>query len=185
MCNLFGDTLRAAIALFIASSLGCGEKHDSVVCGSLADMSDSEIMFLIGCLPIGATYAEARKIVPNLSELRWEGRPLNRFGLQEATASVAILDHQSELEINFKDSRLYSYLFWVRDLTEKSAESLYNDVVGVYSASYGAPTTTTDAEPGHTYSGSHWCQNGYAAVVGRTDYADRSFVAWGFQNRCP
>ena len=86
----------------------------------LERMRDDEKLLLFERLPLGASSAQVRQLLPALGELKPEGP-----GLTDATVDFDFLGHRTRLEVNFKNEVLYSVNAVVSNLSTERGQAMF------------------------------------------------------------
>lgn len=187
--NIAGASCLMLLAFSIGAS-GCertktaGEKAPPESTWTLQDVThDEDKLLLIRRLPLGLSYAEVRRHVPDLSPVRDEIPPTpGTPHLTEADAPARILNRDSRMEFNFREDSLYAYGYWLEHLTYVTSDSLYRRLQDFYSQRFG-PYLEEKGQPeeGSRSNASYWGAGGFEVVLVNNIYRDHCTLAWSFQ----
>lgn len=149
--------------------------------------TDEEKLLLIRSLPLGISYEDASKRIPDLGELEIEGYSeyLHQQGLAKAFTEMSVFDRQARLELNFENNILYSYYFRLAGLDRDTAGDLYRRLQSFYSERYGKPREEQQAEGAIQNHSSFWSNDTFSVVMTASAQPDQSILSWGFQSLRP
>lgn len=149
--------------------------------------TDEDKLLLIRSLPLGISYEDASKRIPDLGELEIEGYSeyLHQQGLAKAFADMTVLDRQARLELNFENNILYSYYFRLAALDRAASADLYGRLQSFYSERYGKAREEQQAEGGVQSHSSFWSTDTFSVVMTASEQPDQHILSWGFQSSRP
>ena len=149
--------------------------------------TDEEKLLLIRSLPLGISYEDASKRVPDLGELEIEGYSeyLHQQGLAKAFTEMSVFDRQARLELNFENNILYSYYFRLSALDRATASDLYRRLQSFYSERYGRPREEQQVEGAVENHSSFWTNDTFSVVMTASAQPDQNILSWGFQSSPP
>jgi len=143
--------------------------------------TDEQRFLLIEHIPFGLTYKEVKERLPSLREIHPDGHSPEQGeeGLFEASAPTTAFGREASLEFNFGKKGLYSYYFWLTDLTAADAATYQTALRAFYSKRYGRP----HRQPGEQVDADYWFQPGYRVVLRRFAFGTGVVLQWGYEER--
>ncbi|MFZ1948310.1 MAG: hypothetical protein WAW06_12240 [bacterium] len=184
---LFLALILSSVLLFAIGGCSRGEetkRNPQTSQGSLlASMSDQEKLLLIQRVPLGVTYSRVHEIIADLGPQRPEA-PVGTPGmadLTDASVSVQVLGHSTQLEFNFQRDTLYSYYYGPLEVGAAVGDSLFQYLCSFYSSQYGPPIAEDAEDTPYFEKSRQWPRIGYVADVGNSIADTVRILGWGFQ----
>lgn len=150
---------------------------------NFVEMNDEEKLTIINEIEIGIAYHELKGLLPELSELQPEGNmeSLKEFGLTEAFVSTHIFEMEVEIEFNFEEEKLYSFIYWIEEGDEEQSRAVYERLQQFYENIHGSFNEEFIEEKTYVSISSGWLLEEYSFGITRNIYNDFSLIGWGYQ----
>lgn len=167
------DVLVGVVIVF-----GCQRDVESPPSQILELTTDEQRFLLVEHLPFGLSYKEVKERLPALREIHPDGHSeqQGRQGLFEASAPMSAFGRDASLECNFGKEGLFSYYFWLTDLTPAEATTYQSALRTFYVRRYGP----SRRQPG---GAEYWFQPSYRVILRRFSFGTGDVLQWGYEQR--
>ena len=147
------------------------------------EQAEQDALTIYKVIRPGATYRTVHRRIPGLGELTPEGGSELQAapGLSEATALTELFDRETVLEFNFKDGRLYSYYFFLREFDQIMADRLYHRIKAFYLSGLGHGAEEEEQDGDRLKKSVYWIAHDLEVVVTINTTSEASVMSWGFQ----
>lgn len=145
----------------------------------ILDAPDDRLL-LYRQIPIGVSYQELKAALPGLSSLRREAGD----DLFEATVAFDVFGYPGRVEFNFKNERLYNYMYSATANDAVATEALYRQLQAYYSGHFGAYEEERVREsPHYAVVSSHWQAEHIALSLVHNITPGSHLITWSFGRR--
>ena len=151
------------------------------------EQAERDALTLYNVISLEATYGEVHERVHGLGELTPEGGSALQaaLGLFEATASTELFDTETSMEFNFKNGRLYSYFFFLRELDLNTAGRLYHRIKEFYTSVFHHGAEEEEQNGDRLTKSVYWIAPDQEVVLTINTTNGASVLSWGFQQPGP
>lgn len=178
-------TLHLIVICIASVLLFSGCMQEKKYAGPMLDTgaSDRDKLLMIRHLPLGLPFEEVRVRFSVITPLGPEGgmSGSSEHRLEEARTTLKVLNHETTLELNFENNRLYGFVFSVAGLDSLRADLLRSELQRFYTMEFGNYHQEFQSEGSYRSETSIWTTPDTEVGLTLSVSSGEFLVTWGFQ----